>query len=173
MSGVAGARTAAGICQEMSVMEHYEVCEVLGEGTSGTVHRLKRRKTTTPSLTYSDNVSTNVEGEVFAGKRLDASSEQNVKDFYVEVQRLLDFSSESTIEVYGSYLFEGEAWVSISFSLNECTHDSDYSAYKLFCTSPLLLLQISKSPLNFVVMSNNFKLSASNHCVCIVCVYCI
>lgn len=73
----------------------YDVLEVLGGGTSGVVHRLVKRDT----------------HAIYAGKVLDVSSEDNAKDFVVEVQRLMDFASEYTVQVFATYNLGDEAWV--------------------------------------------------------------
>ena len=78
------------------IEEDYIVGEELGRGTSGVVHHLIKRDTL----------------EVFAGKALDISNADNLNDVNTEVKRLVDNSSESTIEIYATYFYQDRAWVS-------------------------------------------------------------
>lgn len=66
-------------------------------GTSGVVYKLVEKK---------DN------SRVFAGKQLDISNEENRRDVNTEVQRLIQYSSTSTIQIYATYYFQDSAWVS-------------------------------------------------------------
>jgi hypothetical protein len=88
-------RTVQSLKRESDIEGAYFVHEQLGSGTSGEVYRLVRKEN---SLIY-------------AGKLLDISNEENLKDVNTEVQRLLDYSFASTIQIFETYYFEGRAWV--------------------------------------------------------------
>lgn len=92
------ARTPASLRHDSDIEEDYLICEVVGSGTSGVVHRLVNKRSS----------------EEFAGKLLDVSNEGNIKDVNTEVMRLLEHSSESTIQIFGTYFFHNQAWVSVT-----------------------------------------------------------
>jgi serine/threonine protein kinase len=94
--------TPAMLAHSSDIEKDYLICEVLGAGTSGQVYRLVKKENS----------------EVYAGKVMDISDEDNRGDVDVEVERLIEFASEATIEVFATYRFEHRAWVSAVHNIN-------------------------------------------------------
>lgn len=88
--------TAESLRHDSDISDDYWVGDVLGAGTSGVVHKLVQKDT---SIEY-------------AGKLLDVSNTENLNDFNLEVTRLIEFASQSTIQVFATYFLEDKAWVS-------------------------------------------------------------
>ena len=83
----------------VDIEEDYDLCELLGKGTSGSVYRLVNKET----------------NEEFAGKLIDVSTEENRIAFDFEVKRLLQFQSQATVQLFAVYYTGTNAWVSDLF----------------------------------------------------------